>query len=94
MRRSASSAISAARRRALSLKPPSALACIRQAIRRNRNCLFEDFDSSPNTSRYFVLNAATLNPRNCSMAAIMARSIGVFSFSLAVNYTSMDALVP
>lgn len=39
MRRSASSAISSARRRARSESPPHAFAWIRQAMRRNRNCL-------------------------------------------------------
>ena len=39
IRRSASSAISSARLRARSERPPSALAWTRQAIRRKRNCL-------------------------------------------------------
>jgi hypothetical protein len=40
IRRSESLAISRARRRARSERPPQAFACIRQAMRRNRNCLW------------------------------------------------------
>jgi len=60
--------MSAARRRARSLRPPSASACKRQATRRNRNFLFEDFDSWPNTSWYFFRNTITFELRNSSIA--------------------------
>src|SRR5437867_5699177 len=62
----------AARRRARSLRPPSASACKRQTMRRNRNCLFEDFDSSPNASWYFFRNPITFELRNSSIAASTA----------------------
>src|SRR6266849_2757744 len=61
-------------------------------MRRNRNCLFDDFDSSPNTARYLVFNDATFKPRNSSIARTTAGSMDTV-LSLAVNHTSMDALL-
>src|ERR1700694_4926913 len=60
-------------------------------MRRNRNCLFEDFDSSPKTARYLVFKAATFKPRNSSIARPTAGSMDTV-LSLAVNHSSMDAL--
>ena len=61
MRRSASLAISSARRRARSERPPQALAWRRQAMRRNRNCLWFERVSSPKASRYLSLSWPTVN---------------------------------
>src|SRR6202521_567734 len=61
-------------------------------MRRNRNYLFEDFDSSPNTARYLVFKAATFKPRNSSIARTTAGSMDTV-LSLAVNHSSMDALL-
>src|ERR1700693_4847732 len=60
-------------------------------MRRHRNWLFEDFDSSPNTASYFVFKAATFKPRNSSIARTTAGSMDTV-LSLAVNHSSMDAL--
>src|SRR5690349_15366506 len=44
-------------------------------MRRNKNCLFEDFDSSPNIARYLAFKAATFKPRNSSIARTTAGSM-------------------
>ena len=90
MRRSASLAISSARRRARSERPPSASAWIRQAILRNRNCRWFDRDSSPKNSLYFW--------RSCP-DVIVLRSLISFRIAaclssgilMAVNLMSMRA---
>jgi hypothetical protein len=60
-RRSASLAISSARRRARSDRPPSALACIRQAIRFQSQSLLPDRVVSPKTSTYRPRSSLTVN---------------------------------
>src|ERR1700680_4350223 len=60
-------------------------------MRRNRNCLFEDFDSSPKTARYLIFKAATFKGRNSSIARTTAGSMDTV-LSPAVNHSSMDAL--
>jgi hypothetical protein len=49
-----------------------------------QNCLFDDFDSSPNSSRYRFLSAATFNAGSSSIAAMTVGSMvsGVLSISL------------
>src|SRR5437763_16386289 len=61
-------------------------------MRRNRNCLFEDFDSSPKTARYFIFKAATFKSRNSSIARTTAGSMDTV-LSRAVNHSSMHALL-
>src|ERR1017187_1039196 len=60
MRKSASPASWLARSRALSVRSPSAKACSRQAMRRNRCSRCRHRVSSSNTSRYFARRAAKL----------------------------------
>jgi hypothetical protein len=84
VRRSASRANSAARRRARSERSPSANACMRQAIRRMSHCLWRAFVSSPNTSAYFARSsltvirfiAATSFPMSRSMRFSLSRVLG------------------
>src|ERR1035437_5779010 len=90
MRRSASLAISRARRRARSERPPSASAWMRQAILRKRNCLWFDRDCSPNTSRYFCLSWPTVILARSSICFFIAVATS-FSFLKAVNLVSMRA---
>src|ERR1700674_1958421 len=53
-------------------------------MRRNRNCLLEDFDSSPNTARYLAFKAATFKSRNSSIARTTVGSMDTI-LSLAVT---------
>jgi hypothetical protein len=92
MRRSRSSAISDARWRARSDRPPSAFACKRQAMRRNKNCLLDDFGTSPNSSRKRSLRAGILMFLRSSIERITAGSILLF-LSLYGDHSSMNALL-
>src|ERR1035437_6122923 len=90
MRRSASLAISRARRRARSERPPSASAWMRQAILRKRNCLWFDRDCSPHTSRYVCWSWPTVILARSSICFFIAVATS-FSFLKAVNLVSMRA---
>src|SRR6266576_754273 len=60
-------------------------------MRRNRDSLWNDLDSSPNTSWYFLRNPDTFKRRSSSIAASTAEAMfGLLS--LAVNYSHMYVL--
>src|SRR5438105_13220855 len=90
--RSASHAISAARWRARSERSPSARACSRQAIRRNRCWRWRQQAGSPNTSRCFSRSLCKLARRSFSISTNTAISILFLLFSVAVNHSHMNAL--
>ena len=87
VRRSASFAISSARRRARSERPPSASSWIRHATRRNRNCLFEERLGSPKTSAYLCFNWPTVIDRRLSISTWRA-----IVFSLVLNAVNLDTI--
>src|SRR4051812_7984767 len=78
-RKAASSASSKARFRARSLRSPSAFACKRQAIRRNRCAWFEERDSSPNSSSNRARNAFVFSLRTLSISLARVSSMPVSS---------------
>ena len=92
MRKSASSAISSARRRARSESPPQAFAWMRQAMRRNRNCLWLDRESSPKTSRYLSLSCAVVRLRRPSISSLIRVGSTAVSFLMALTSSHMRAL--
>jgi hypothetical protein len=53
--------------RARWLKSPSDNACNRHATRRNKWAWLDDFDSSPNSSKYRAWSALVFSRRNCSI---------------------------
>ncbi len=81
-------AISIARRRALSDRPPCASACILKTVRRSRKRLWCDRFSSPITSACFCFSWPTIIWR---IASISFRTVvsKVFSFLWTVNLVSM-----
>src|SRR6476620_9362991 len=60
-------------------------------MRRNKYCLFDDLDASPNICWYFFCNATTFNVPNCSIAATTVWAM--FVLSPVMNYSHMDALL-
>ena len=74
-------------------KAPSALACTRQAIRRNRNCLWFDRVSSPNTSRYLSLSWPTVRCRRPSIACRTAVVLIVVSSLMPLTSQSHERSV-
>lgn len=63
---------------------------MRQAIRRNRNCLWLDLDSSPKTSMYFSRSWLTVIRASASICCETSVPKS-FSFLGAVNLVSMRA---
>ena len=74
IRKSASRASSLARSRARSVRSPSAKACSRQAMRRNKCSRWRHRVSSPNTSRYFWRMAPRPSRRSFSISTNTAVS--------------------
>jgi tetratricopeptide (TPR) repeat protein len=84
VRTSASLASSSARCRARSLRSPSALACIRQAIFRIRLALWRDWGASPNTSAYRARSSPVVIPRRDATSSSMFNRMTFLSLVLGV----------
>ena len=73
--------------RARWLKSPSDNACNRHATRRNKWAWLDDFDSSPNSSKYRARSALVFSRRNCSIS-FLSSSFMVSLFSAGEGWTA------